>query len=87
MKLHLHYLEPNFVLAVNLIVNPYDKRAIPAKLKEAGLTTKQWNGFLRIPQHHEYYKKRLDQIFDEDTQNDAKLALQKTHSSGRPTSN
>jgi hypothetical protein len=78
----LDYLEPNFVLAVNLIVNPYDKRPIPGKLKEAGLTTKQWQGFLRQASHQEYYRKRLDQIFDEDTQNDAKLALQRLIQAG-----
>jgi hypothetical protein len=78
----LDYLEPNFVLAVNLIVNPYDKRAVPAKLKEAGLSTKQWQGFLRQDKHQEYYRKRLDQIFDEDTQNDAKLALQRLIQAG-----
>jgi hypothetical protein len=71
----LEYLEPNFVLAVNLIVNCYDKRAIAAKLKEAGLTTKQWTTLLRDEEHHEYYKARLGEIFDEDTQNDAKVAL------------
>ena len=78
----LDYLEPNFVLAVNLVVNPYDKRAVAAKLKEAGLTTKQWTGFLRQDKHQAYYRKRLDQIFDEDTQNDAKLALQRLIQAG-----
>lgn len=71
----LDYLEPNFVLAVNLIVNAYDKRAIPAKLKEAGLTTKQWSGFLRQDRHYNYYKKRLDAIFDEDMVAESKLAI------------
>ena len=78
----LTYLEPHFVLAVNLITNPYDKRNIPAKLKEAGLTTKQWNGFLRKPIHQEYYKERVNQIFDEDTQLNAKLALQRLIEAG-----
>jgi hypothetical protein len=71
----LEYLEPNFVLAVNLIVNCYDKRAIAAKLKEAGLTTKQWTALLRDEEHNLYYKTRLGEIFDEDTALDAKVAL------------
>jgi hypothetical protein len=69
------YLEPNFVLAVNLICNPYDRRSPAAKLKEAGLTTKQWTGFLRITHYQQYYRTRLDDIFNEDMQNEAKLAL------------
>jgi hypothetical protein len=71
----LNYLEPNFVLAVSLICNPYDRRAIAAKLKEAGLTTKQWTGFLRQDHYQEYYRQRLDDIFNEDMQQEAKLAL------------
>jgi len=71
----LDYLEPNFVLAVNLIVNAYDKRGVPAKLKEVGLTTKQWTAFLRIPKHQEYYQKRLNAIFDEDMVAESKLTV------------
>ena len=72
----LEYLEPLFVYAVGLICNPYDKRSLPAKLKEAGLSTRQWQAFLRKPAQQEYFQNRLQTIFDEDTQNDAKLALQ-----------
>lgn len=69
------YLEPNFVLAVNLIINAYDKRAAPAKLKEAGLTTKQWTALLRIPANQEYYQTRLKTIFDDDMVAESKLAV------------
>lgn len=76
------YLEPNFVLAVNLICNPYDRRSVAAKLKEAGLTTKQWTGFLRQDKYQEYYRSRLDAIFNEDLQNEAKLALSRLIQAG-----
>ncbi|MBA2350111.1 MAG: hypothetical protein H0V81_17690 [Solirubrobacterales bacterium] len=69
------YLEPKFVFAVNSIVNPHDKRTIPAKLKEVELSTKQWTALLRNPVHLEYYQTRLNAIFNEDAQNDAKVAL------------
>ena len=69
------YLEPNFVLAVNLVVNAYDKRTVPAKLKEAGLTTKQWTAFLRNQDHQEYFQKRLNAIFDDDMIAESKLAI------------
>ena len=76
------YQEANFVLAVNLIVNVYDKRTIPAKLKDANLSSKQWTSFLRDEAHYAYYKEQLDKIFDNDLQNDAKLALHKLVQAG-----
>jgi hypothetical protein len=69
------YLQPNFVLAVGLVVNVHDKRAIAAKLKEANLTTKQWSNLLRIDANRDYFQGRLNEIFDEDAQADAKVAL------------
>jgi len=71
------YLQPNFVLAVGLVVNVHDKRAIAAKLKEANLTTKQWSNLLRIDSNRDYFQSRLNEIFDEDAQSDAKVALHK----------
>lgn len=76
------YLQPNFVLAVGLVVNVHDKRAIAAKLKEANLTTKQWSNLLRIDANREYFQSRLNEIFDEDAQSDAKVALHKLIVSG-----
>jgi hypothetical protein len=76
------YLEANFVLAVNLIVNVYDKRTIPAKLKDANLTSRQWTSFLRDEEHYKYYKEQLDKIFDNDLQLDAKVALHKLVQAG-----
>lgn len=69
------YLEPNFVLAVSLITNPYDTRNPVAKLKEAGLTNKQWKNLLLKPKCKEYYEKCLNEIFDEHAQNSAKISL------------
>jgi hypothetical protein len=71
------YLQPNFVLAVGLIVNVHDKRAVAAKLKEANLTTKQWTNLLRVQENRDYFQSRLNEIFDEDAQSDAKVALHK----------
>jgi len=76
------YLQPNFVLAVGLVLNVYDKRAIAAKLKEANLTTKQWVNLLRIQSNRDYFQSRLNEIFDEDAQSDAKVALHKLIVSG-----
>jgi hypothetical protein len=65
------------VLAVGLIVNVHDKRAVAAKLKEANLTTKQWTNLLRVQENRDYFQSRLNEIFDEDAQSDAKVALHK----------
>jgi len=78
----LNYLEPNFVLAVGLVCNPYDRRTVAAKLKEANLTTKQWTGLLRQDSYQEYYRTRLNDIFNEDMQNEAKLALSRLIQTG-----
>ena len=76
------YLEPNFVLAVNLICNVTDKRPPAAKLKEAGLTTKQWKNLLRKPICQEYYTKCVNEIFDEEAQVTAKLTIMRAMENG-----
>lgn len=69
------YLEPNFLLAVSLLVTVVDKRSFAAKLKEAGLTTRQWKNFLNIPKYHDYYRSRVNKIFSEELAEDAKVQL------------
>jgi hypothetical protein len=76
------FLEPNFILAVNLITNPYDKRPVASKLKDANLTTKQWKNLLLKPTYLEFYQSNLDKIFDEQTKLDAKLGIQRLIASG-----
>ena len=76
------FLEPNFVLAVQFICNPLDKRSVQAKLKEAGLTTLQWKSLLRKESNHEYYKSCLNDIFNQDTKLSAKRALTELVESG-----
>ena len=77
-----NYIDPKFAWAVSLIVNHLDKRTIPAKLKEAGITTKDWQAFFSRKRHYEYFQNRLDTVFDEDVKNDAKIALAKAVQNG-----
>ena len=77
-----NYIDPKFAWAVSLIVNHLDKRTIPAKLKEAGITTKEWQSLLRRKRHYEYFQNRLDTVFDEDVKNDAKIALARSVQNG-----
>lgn len=77
-----NYIDPRFAWATSLVVNHLDKRTIPAKLKEAGLSTKEWQAFLRRKRHYDYFQSRLDEIFDDDVKNDAKIALARAISNG-----
>lgn len=77
-----YLLEPHFVLAVSLICDPLDKRAIQAKLKEAGLTTKQWKNFIRQEKYLDYYNKCVNEIFSKSTRTQAKLNLAKLVENG-----
>lgn len=75
-------LEPRFVLACNLICDPLDTRAQTAKLKEAGLTTKQWKHLLNQEKYFRFYEQALDQIFDQRTRAEAKRNLSKMVENG-----
>lgn len=77
-----NYLDPRFVFATSSICNILDKRTQAAKLKESGLTTKEWYKFLRIKKYYSYFEARLDEVFDEDTRNNAKLAVAKLVDAG-----
>lgn len=77
-----NYIDPKFAWATSLIVNQLDKRTIPAKLKEAGLSTKEWQAFLRRKRHYEYFQSRLDEVFTQDVKNDAKIALSRSIQNG-----
>ena len=77
-----NYIDPKFAWAVSLVVNHLDKRTIPAKLKEAGLTTKEWQAFMRRKRHFDYFQSRLDEVFTQDVKNDAKIALARSIQNG-----
>jgi len=69
------YLEPNFVLACNLLSSPHKGMSVSARLKEAGLSTTQWQNLLRQEDHRKYWQDKIDSIFDEDVVADSKRAL------------
>jgi len=76
------YIDPKFAWAVSLVVNTQDKRTIPAKLKESGISSKEWQAFLRRKRYHEYFQQRLDEVFDQDVKNEAKISLSRLVSNG-----
>lgn len=67
-------LDPEFMAIVNHMVDPRDVRSQAAKLKVLGRNTAWWNNQLRVPANYEYYKKRVDDVFDTQLRIDAKMA-------------
>ncbi len=75
-------LDPFFVVAVNLLCDVSDKRSKAAKIKEASLTTKQFEAFLGIPSHKKYLEDRLAKVFTKSVDISADLALARNVESG-----
>jgi hypothetical protein len=67
-------LNKTFVVAVNLICDTLDKRSRSAKLKLLGLSSKEFNAYLKNPAHREYYVLRINNSF-KDADESAKLSL------------
>jgi len=74
-------LDPVFTVACSIICDTADKRATAAKLKQLGLSTKQWQALLTIPAHKIYFEKKLDLAFG-GIESSAKLALGKNVEAG-----
>lgn len=72
---HVQRIDLNFSLAVTLICDISDKRSIAAKLKDAGLTTRQWEGFLKRKSHYDFFNSRLTRVWDEEVEQKAKLGI------------
>jgi len=75
-------IDLNFSLAVTLICDISDKRSLAAKLKDAGLTTRQWTGFLKRKSHYDYFEHRLNQVWDNEVEQKARISLMKSVESG-----
>lgn len=74
-------LDPVFVVATSIICDSADKRSTAAKLKALGLTTKQWQAALKIPEHRAYFELRVKEAF-EGAESASKVALAKNIESG-----
>lgn len=74
-------LDPLFVMATSIICDTADKRTTAAKLKQLGMTTKQWQGQIKLPAQRAYFEKRLAESFD-NVELSAKLSLSKNVEAG-----
>lgn len=57
-------LEPLQLAALTAFLNLHDKRSLTAKLKELGLTTKNWQVWLKQPNFQEFLSLELSRRFD-----------------------
>lgn len=73
--------DPMFILAVNKLTDPMDKRSNAVKLKELGLSTKTFQAYLKLEQNRSYYERRLNEAF-ETTEYSAKTSLMRNIESG-----
>ena len=73
---------PNFILAVNMICDTYDKRTLAAKLKSIGVSTNAWKAFLKNEKNRKYFEKRFNDSFHYDTGVAAKIALSNNVAAG-----
>jgi len=74
-------LDPRFVVACDLLCDTLDKKSKAIKLKSVGLSTRQWNAFLRLNEYKLYWKKKVDITF-KDADESAKLSLSKNLEAG-----
>ena len=75
-------IDSNFALAVTLICDISDKRTKAAKLKDAGLSTRQWTGFLKRRSHYNYFAERLNRVWNDEVEPNAKLAISRAVEAG-----
>lgn len=73
--------DPMFILAVNKLSDPMDKRSNAVKLKDLGLSTKSFQAYLKLEKNRSYYERRLSEAF-ETTEYSAKTSLMRNIESG-----
>lgn len=72
----------HFINAANLILDHGDRRSRQAKLKSIGVTTRQWNMWLKIPSCRRYFEKEVDEVFKVITPIDSKQSLSRAVEAG-----
>ena len=67
--------DPTFIAAVNTLADFTDKRPIGAKLKQIGVSTKQWNGWLKSKKNYDYWHNVVDGLMNREVFEEGRLAL------------
>ena len=74
--------EPEFIGAVTILADFTDKRPMAAKLKEIGVSTKQWNGWLKSQKYYDYWHNTVDRLMDREVYEEGRMALAQNVSRG-----
>jgi len=74
--------DPTFVIACNLICDFNDKRGLASKLKDLGASTRHWNAWLNKAPNRNYLQSRMDRVFDDNLEINAKLSIARLVESG-----
>lgn len=74
-------LDPNFVAACAVICDPLNKATPAAKLKLAGLSTREWQVMLGVKENADYFQKRMAKVF-KGAEQSAQMTLVKNIDSG-----
>lgn len=74
--------DPEFIGAVNTVADFTDKRPMASKLKEIGVSTRQWNNWLKSQKYYDYYHGVIDRLMDREVFEEGRLALAQNVSRG-----
>lgn len=75
-------LDPTFVIACNLVCDFSDKRGLASKLKDVECTTRHWNAWLNKSANREYLRARMDRVFDDNLEVNARISIGRLVESG-----
>ena len=74
-------LDPFFVMAVELLIDPIDKRSRTTKLKAVGISSKRFNYLLEKEEYRKYWDKKVSVVISQ-TKNFGDLALARNVDNG-----
>ena len=73
---------PEFVVACNIVCDFNDKRGLASKLKDINRTTRHWNAWLNKKPNRDYLASRMDRVWDDNVEINAKLGVARLIESG-----
>ncbi len=68
-------LDPEFVMACNLMADPSDKRSTTAKLKLLHKNTLWWTNSLKNRKNADYFRRKVEDVWDNELKDKAKVAV------------
>lgn len=72
----------HFINAANLLLDHVDRRSKAAKLKSLGISSRQWNMWMKLPTCRQYFEREVDEVFKVITPIDSKQSLSRAVEAG-----